>query len=367
MIEPRHAGPMVLTLVVLVAFCLLGCHGGVDRCAAVKPGGGTSVALSQAGLRGDLNGNGTPDVTDAVGILRTIVSLDPPTALADCDCDGITGITDAIALLRCLVGLAPWPIMCGEWVPGDDRSGPDGQLLIWVPGDSFMMGTDQGADDERPVHQVTLDGFWIGECEVTNRQYAAFMNIARPTDLIHWLNFYALYCGIELVEGTYRPIPGLEAYPVVQVTWHGAAAYCRMFGYALPTEAQWEYAAAGVGTRRYPWGDLWDPTRCCNQDNTGPSAQAFPVGSIPIGMSWCGGLDLAGNVAEWCADWYGLDYYAISPALNPLGPAHGWSRVTRGGSWAEGEYSCRTTSRARDADPSSTNRDLGFRVARSST
>jgi formylglycine-generating enzyme required for sulfatase activity len=150
---PR-SGVLLLAVVLAAAAMLPGCHGTRDAgvgAAALSP------CPCQAGLHGDLNGSGTPEITDAIGILRIVVGLDPANALADCDCDGLTGITDAIALLRCLVGLDDWPIHCpGE--PFAEVTGPDGQTLVWVPAGSFMMGSNEVFwwEDERPEHKVTL-------------------------------------------------------------------------------------------------------------------------------------------------------------------------------------------------------------------
>ncbi len=298
-----------LAVMLVVVSSIVGCGGGKSDLAQ-SASAEDAVSVSQAALRGDLNGNGLPDITDAVGILRIIVGLDPANALADCDCDGATGITDAIALLRCLVGLDEWPIACGEMI------GPDGQTLVWVPGGSLMMGSDDGLwDNEQPVHQVTLDGFWIGQCEVTEAQFLAF----------------CITTGYGF-PGCVGFDPQGDDHPVVCVTWYDAQEYCDYYGYSLPTEAQWEYAAAGPTSRTWPWGDTWDPQKCCNGGNRGPGGYTFPVGSFPAGASWCGALDMAGNVWEWCADWYSDTYYQISPELNPPGPESGSHRVLRGGS-----------------------------------
>ncbi len=332
MASTRKHGTVLPVISLVLAAGLVGCHGGGQGDTAPTAAPQSTVRAAQAGLHGDLNGSGTPDITDAVGILRIIVGLDPANAIADCDCDGATGITDAIALLRCLVGFDPWPITCGP-APGDQMTGPDGQTLVWVPPGSFMMGSEEGYNHEKPVHQVTLDGFWVGQCEVTNDLYAAFLNEARPADVTGWLRTSHPYCGVEYVEGVYRAKASLGSYPVVLVSWYGAVAYCEHYGYALPTEAQWEYAAAGPDARRYPWGADWDEAKCCNNNNTGPYDMTFPVGSFPDGISWCGALDMAGNVGEWCADWYAWDYYEESPPLNPPGAADGYTRALRGNSY----------------------------------
>jgi formylglycine-generating enzyme required for sulfatase activity len=151
---------------------------------------------------------------------------------------------------------------------------------------------------------------------------------------------------------------------VVEVSWYGAAAYCEHNGLELPTEAQWEYAARGPESRAYPWGDDWDPKRLCWDENRGPEGQTFPVGSFPSGGSWCGALDMSGNVWEWCADWYGSDYYGSSPTTDPTGPTNGEYRVLRGGSWGSYADYCRAAGRL-SFTPDFSDDGLGFRVARS--
>ncbi len=333
---------VLVTVVVMLLAGILGCHGGGQTDVARTDPAEAPVGVSQAGLRGDLNGSGLPDVSDAIGILRIVVGLDAPNALADCNGDGNTGVADAIMVLRCVVGLGEWPIRPGEHSLGDEMTGPDGQTLVWVPGGSFMMGSEGSWDDERPIHRVTLDGFWIGQCEVTNVQYEAFCDAA-----VWW------FPG-DSDEG--------DDHPVVYVGWDDAQAYCDHYGYTLPTEAQWEYAARGPAVPTYPWGDAWDQSKCCNDDNRGPGGSTFPVGSFPAGASWCGALDMAGNVFDWCADWYDEEYYQVSPELNPPGPDSGTHRVQRGGSWCNGDWYCGAATRAY-ADPFDWYDDSGFRVA----
>jgi len=188
-----------------------------------------------------------------------------------------------------------------------------------------------------------MDGFWIGQCEVTNAQYRAFCDAT----------------GRAFPWGSNQG----DDHPVVYVSWDDGQAYCDHYGYVLPTEAQWEYAAAGPDAREYPWGDLWDQQKCCNYYNRGPGGRTFPVGSFPAGASWCGASDMAGNVWEWCADWYSATYYQVSPELNPPGPESGSCRVLRGGCWNSGHLdACRSAYRIYDV-PSLTSNLIGFRVA----
>ena len=246
--------------------------------------------------------------------------------------------------------------------PGDEVTGPDGQTLVWVPAGSFMMGSEDGSSDETPVHQVTLDGFWVGQCEVTNDQYAAFLNEADPADVNVWLDIDDDDGHIEYSGGVYQAEGQWGPHPVVEMNWTGALAYCEYYGYTLPTEAQWEYVAAGPDSRKYPWGSSWDRHKCCNFENRGPLGTTFEVGSFPDGVSWCGALDMAGNVDEFCLDWYDPDYYAASPELNPPGPADGTNRVLHGGCWNDGSNKCRAARRS-SFHPTFTNGGAGFRVA----
>ena len=209
------------------------------------------------------------------------------------------------------------------------------------------MGKDSTDDcDYEPTHAVALDGFWIGQCEITNDQYAAFLTTVQPTNVNPWLDIGETDCGIEDVDGVYRAKEGLGLHPVVYVTWHGAKAYCDYYGYDLPTEAQWEYAARGPNEYTYPWGNTWDKSKCCNYGNQGPYGRTFEVGHFPEGASWCGALDMAGNVWEWCADWYASDYYEASPLLNPPGPADGSMRgMPRGRLGWQNQFVCRLCAR----------------------
>lgn len=353
----------LLVVAVVSVWCLsiIGCHGGGEGSTIFSAAGEAPVGISQAGLRGDLNGNGNPDVSDAIAILRIVVQLDPDDPLADCNANGGTDIGDAIALLRCVVSIDPWPIDTGPAV-GDTMLGADGQTLVGVPTGSFMMGNEDGYPNEEPIHHVTLSGFWIARCEVTNSQFAEFLNVAEPADVTEWLTISDANCGIELAGTAYRAKDLLANHPAVCVTWNGARAYCDHFGYILPTEAQWEYAAAGPEARLYPWGNDWIAARCCNRDNVGPLGRAVTVDALTAGVSWCGALNMAGNVWEWCADWYGETYYSQSPAVNPSGPDEGLVRILRGGSYLYNWFDCRNTTR-NSRRPEISFNDFGFRVA----
>jgi iron(II)-dependent oxidoreductase len=208
------------------------------------------------------------------------------------------------------------------------------------------MGSRTGPEFEQPVHRVTLDGFWAYKHEVTNAQFAEF---AEATG----------FAGTRWREQS----GGRDRHPVVEVTWPDAQAYCQWAGVALPTEAQWEYAARGPRSLTYPWGNQWNASKLCWWWNKPKSGQVktIAVGGIPAGASWCGALDMAGNVYEWCADWYDPHYYAASPAKNPAGPDTGEERVMRGGAWHSVlPVGCQASFRAA-AEPSHHCYCLGFR------
>jgi len=238
---------------------------------------------------------------------------------------------------------------------GDARvNSVDGAEMVWVPGGDFLMGsTDEQVaveveryerfekgkkdaysfaagkwvfDSEKPQRKVYLDGYWIYKYPVTVAQYRKF------------------------AQDTNRKMPTAPSWgwndnhPMVMINWKDAADYAKWAGVSLPTEAQWEKAARGTDGRRYPWGDAWDSAKCTNSvENQMSSTQ--PVVNHPAGASPYGAMDMAGNVWEWCADWFDPDYYKSAPARNPAGPSAAvefnvigmgsakGARVLRGGSW----------------------------------
>ena len=198
----------------------------------------------------------------------------------------------------------------------------DGAEMVFIPAGPFSMGDDKlysnGADR---VHQVTVDGYYIYKTPVTVAMYKKFCDAtghAMPNEP-SW--------GWDKAD-----------YPIVNVTWNDAAAYCNWAGVSLPTEAQWEKAARGTDGRRYPWGNEWNPDDCRHsQSALGDAGEPVDVGSYPQGASPYGVLDMAGNVWQWCSDWYDADYFQNSPVKNPTGPSSGDGRVLKGGSWYRDE------------------------------
>jgi formylglycine-generating enzyme required for sulfatase activity len=229
-------------------------------------------------------------------------------------------------------------------------------------------------EDEQPVHTVALSGLWIDQNEVTNAQYAAFLNErgGHAEGGVTWLDLEDEDCLIERAGGEFRPKGDYADHPVVEVSWYGAAAYCEWAGGRLPTEAEWEYAARGTQGWEFPWGDEFDGARLnycdvnCQLDwadvmaNDG-YARTAPVGSYQDGASWCEALDMTGNAWEWVADWYGD--YSSERQVNPTGPSSGDHRVLRGGAWSYGQYGVRGANRAGD-NPANTYNNGGFRCVR---
>jgi len=215
------------------------------------------------------------------------------------------------------------------------------------------MGSDSGDPNEKPVHTVTLDAFWIDRTEVTNAMYALCVEAGKcppPSSL----NSYT--------RDSYYGDAQYDNYPVIYVTWDNANAYCEWAGRRLPTEAEWEKAARGTDGRNYPWGDdAPDSTRLNYNVNVGDTTE---VGQYPTGASPYGALDMAGNVWEWVNDWYDEAYYGNSPSENPQGPASGQYRVLRGGSWNDVDRYVRAAYRYRLV-PGFIYLIIGLRCARS--
>jgi formylglycine-generating enzyme required for sulfatase activity len=248
---------------------------------------------------------------------------------------------------------------------GDTWSRPaDGMMMVYVPAGEFEMGSTELYDelyDEQPVHTVALDGFWIDQTEVTNGQFAAFLNEQgnQTEGGVTWLDLEDEECLIERVGSEYRPKSGYADHPVIEVSWYGAAAYCDWAGGRLPTEAEWEYAARGTDGRKYPWGD--SAPDCDKANYYGCVSLTTAVGSYPAGASWCDALDMAGNAWEWVADWYGC--YPSGRQVNPSGRPSGEVRVLRGGSWVVVPDNGRCAARGWSLPDASIN-DFGFRCAR---
>ena len=232
----------------------------------------------------------------------------------------------------------------------------DGAEMVRVPAGPFPRGTTERGKDAQPVRTLTLSGFYVDRFEVTNLLYDKFCRATgHPPRGRHAGERAAL---------------DRDDCPVIEVTWQDAADYARWAGKRLPTEAEWEKAARGPRGLRFPWGDriegLPPHGNVADALSATPDGYLFtaPVGKFPLGASPYGAQDMAGNVWEWCADWYGEGYYATCPATDPPGPDAGTLRVTRGGSFMTYLPLDVLCAKRRASPPTTREPDQGFRCAR---
>jgi formylglycine-generating enzyme required for sulfatase activity len=299
-------------------------------------------------------------------------------------------------------------------------SGPAPEGMAWVPGGSFLMGSeDPRFPDAKPVHEVSVDGFWMDRHEVTNEEFARFVKATGhvttaeqvpnlpdvppekrvPGSIVYrkpregtperpgeyWWEYVPGACW-KHPEGPGSTLAGREKHPVVHVSWVDAEAYAKWAGKRLPTEAEWEYAArGGLAQAPFAWGrtakpderwmaNIWQgefPAKNSGEDGYPGTA---PVMSFP--PNGFGLFDLSGNVWEWCNDWYLDSYYRSSPSGNPRGPSKAESRdpvepgipkrVQRGGSYmCSDQYCTRYMNGGRGkGDPESSHAHVGFRCVR---
>lgn len=235
-------------------------------------------------------------------------------------------------------------------IPAAITNGPAGIRLIYIPSGEFPMGspTTEGRKNESPLHWVTLSAFYISETEITVAQYQAFLK-ANPK--------------VSPPPEWYGPEWGKTGeYPMTWVSWEEASAFCRWLStktgqtYRLPTEAEWEKAARGYAYRVYPWGNDYDGS----QSGT-PNGEYAPAGQHAQDVSPFGVRGMAGNVWEWCSDWYDAAAYETQSALAPHGPDKGKDRVLRGCGWNFDPDTFRCAYRSR-LSPTERSVHIGFRV-----
>jgi formylglycine-generating enzyme len=228
--------------------------------------------------------------------------------------------------------------------------GKDGALMVMIPEGEFEMGSNIGADDEKPIHKVLVKAFYIDAYEVTNAQYLKFVAEMNYKPLKH----------------ANDPKMNMPDQPVVNVTWYDAVEYCKWAGKRLPTEAEWEKASRGglVGNI-YPWGDTLFHD---NANYYGTGGKDFWDTSSKIGdfpPNGYGLYDTAGNAQEWCSDFYDANYYSVSPKDNPTGPKSGKDVIARGGSWGDEVANAKEAglrvSKRRFLDPYEADAYTGFR------
>jgi formylglycine-generating enzyme required for sulfatase activity len=231
--------------------------------------------------------------------------------------------------------------------------------MVTIPAGHFLMGSHSGSSDERPAHDVRLVEYLIDRDEVTNGRYRLFEEWMRQRR-DHSLCMPDEPRNKDHQHQDFGPEFSGAEQPVVGVDWFDAYAFAAWAGKRLPTEAEWERAAAGIERRKFPWGRLLAPG-CANYG--GRRDATAPVGSFEAGETAEGCRDLAGNVWEWCFDWYAPRWYERSEQLRPVGPEDGEKRVLRGGSWMDFGSCLRSTFRG-NALPATRAKHIGFRCVR---
>jgi len=281
--------------------------------------------------------------------------------------------------------------------------------MIRLEGGAFLMGTESPdawpQDGEGPVREVTVSPFYLDACAVTNRQFESFVSATgykTEAEVFGWSYvFHLLIPKTVLKKGQVRALEGFNwwlgvkgacwrrpdgpgtnirkrlDHPVVHISWNDASAFCAWAGKRLPTEAEWEFAArGGLAQKAYPWGDELTPGgrhRCNIWQGEFPhrnTAEDGFIGTAParsFGTNQYGFYNMAGNVWEWCADWFSPTHHLRAPQLNPTGPSTGDRRVMKGGSYlCHSSYCNRYRVAARNANtPDSSTGNCGFRCAKS--
>lgn len=266
-------------------------------------------------------------------------------------------------------------------VEASESDGPDAaadfQGMVRIDAGEFRMGSNNGMDSEKPIHSVYVDAFYMDKYEVTNAEYAAFLNAKGKHAEAgkEWYRIGHPSSRIEYVSRKYQVKGGYANHPVTFVSWCGAMAYAEWAGKRLPTEAEWEKAArGGLSGLKYPWGNAIDSTNA-NYNNDVKDTTA--IGKYTA--NGYGLYDMSGNVWEWCLDEMNLNFYSVSPAQNPLSGASSiqWLldnyigvsntySIIRGGAWNRVADQVRVAFRGR-FPRTSTHPDCGFRCVKSVT
>lgn len=256
--------------------------------------------------------------------------------------------------MKPLIAILPLSLLTACYAhtrPDAPKAAPekDTTPMVLIESGSFKMGDMNGEPQEVPEHEVTLNSFRIDRLEVSNEDYDRCVE-ARACDP----SAYA--------EDTQLNAP---EQPVVGVAWQDAKRYCAWLGKRLPTEAEWEYAAKGGGTNKYPWTGPFSAKRAnTTQDGDGYKSTA-PVSALSEGDSPFGVRNMAGNAAEWVADYFDPTFYRTTTIRdNPLGPQKGRERSVRGGSYRDPAHLVRAAARAA-AEPTEISNTIGFRCAAS--
>ncbi|MFC1537271.1 SUMF1/EgtB/PvdO family nonheme iron enzyme [Gemmatimonadota bacterium] len=335
-----------------------------------------SAVIAQQ-YREDFNRDCAVDIADIIALM--IYQRDNPGDLkGDYNKDGNANIIDAIAMIQAIVNGNLTPVE--EALPSpDDTTVVHGITLVSIPGGTFQMGSTTGHSNEQPVHCVSVSAFQMSIKEITNSQYAEYLNTAFAAGEItvsfnEVTGFDGEYsgglfielsgssdsdnqCGISYDDSSFNVASGKENWPVVEVTWQGAKAFAFKYGFDLPTEAQWEYACRGGQQFEYGTDDgTINSTKANYKWNLRYPTDVGSYPKNPYGL-----YDMCGNVWEWCNDWFGS--YSSENATDPKGPASGSGRILRGGSWYNVAYNCLSAYRNNYA-PRGRGGTIGFRVAR---
>lgn len=274
--------------------------------------------------------------------------------------------------------------------------------MVHIPGGTFMMGNPRGDgyedDGESPVHEVSVDPFWMDATAITNARFATFVEetgYITDAETYGWSFVFWMFLPPDLQKGAspsgapwWRQVYGADwghpegpqssvdrrmEYPVIHISWNDAQAYCTWAGTRLPTEAEWEFAARGGSDGEpFAWGSELEPNGehfmnvwqgSFPEHNTQADGYASTAPVTAYRPNSYGLYNMTGNVWEWCADWFSPDTYHRGPASNPTGPEWGQSKVMRGGSYLCHASYCnryRVDSRSSNTPDSSTG-NLGFR------
>ncbi len=261
-----------------------------------------------------------------------------------------------------------WTV-AGKQLAMERATWPTKDDMVTIPAGEFLMGSSRRVDRnaypaETPQRRVWLDSFQIDKYEVTALHYLKFVLATNRTPLLDW----------RFDGGNFQE--GMAHHPVMHVSWHDARDYCAWAGKRLPTEAEWEKAARGEDGRIFPWGNQMGGLTRANYGRTGLSGPVrdrperlllYPpiisVDKYENAVSPYGVHQMAGNVAEWVADWFDRDYYKTAPDRNPMGPQTGTHRAFRGGGWIDSTPTVRAAQR-NGAPPTTKMNWLGFRCAK---
>ena len=253
-------------------------------------------------------------------------------------------------------------------------AGSDGAPMVHVSAGEFIMGSENGREDEKPRRRVYLEEFYIDKYPVTNEKFARFVESSgyvTDTKKIggEARRFFSSEMWMLKKGSSWKSPAGPGSsyrnrmkHPVVQISWNDAAAYCRWAGKRLPTEAEWEKAARGTDGLKYAWGNSWVGSKLIWSRNSGSQVHSVER-SYNTHKSPYGAVDMAGNTWEWVQDWYKKDYYWNAPKSNPKGPNSGKRRVMRGGSWYDAKTRYFRAANRNGINPGGGNLSRGFRCA----